>query len=212
MTNVQAPAPPYLGPPAHFSPGDNKPIHRVVIHSTVSDCKPGGARATAAYFRSQGAGGSAHYAVDPGEVVQAAYDSVVAWHAPPNQHSLGIEMCDRPGPVPDDPPGSARRKALRRSWRWVQPSQRAMLDRTARLTAQLCLAYDVPIQWIGVERLRAGERGITSHANVSQAWHQSTHWDPGWWPRRRFMRLVRAHAKELQAPREYPSKRKGQKR
>lgn len=169
----------------------------MVIHSTVSACEPGSARQTAAYFRSPSSGGSAHYVVDPAEVVQVVYDGVIAWHAPPNQHSLGIEMCDTPGPVPDDPPGSARRKALRRAWRWVRPNQRQMLHRTAQLTAQLCLAYDVPITFLSADELRQGRRGITTHANVSGAWHQSTHWDPGWWPRRWFLRLVRRYAKKM---------------
>lgn len=193
-----APAPPYLGPPFRYSSGSNKPIWRIVIHSTVSRCEPGGARAIAAYFRSNSAAGSAHYVIDPAEVVQSAYDSVIAWHAPPNQHSLGNEMCDIPGPVPDDPPGSARWKALRRAWRWVLPNQQRMLRRTAELTAQQALAYDVPIVFLKPDELLQGRHGITTHANVSKAFHQSTHWDPGWWPRRRFMRLVRKYARQIE--------------
>ena len=203
MARFPAPSPKYLGPPSRFSSGSNKPIKRVVIHSTVSPCEPGGARNIAAYFRSSSAGGSAHYITDPGEVVQVAYDSVIAWHAPPNDNTLGIEMCDIPGPVPNEKRGTARWKALRRSWRWAKPNQRAMLDRTAKLTAQLCLAYDVPIRFLDVGSLKAagqhGARGITTHANTSLAYGQSTHWDPGWWPRYGFMRRVRKHAKRLRA-------------
>jgi hypothetical protein len=194
---IKPPSPDYYGPPARQSGNGNKPIHRVVIHSTVSPCEPGGARNIAAYFRSNTAGGSAHYVVDPTETVQAAYDSVVCWHAPPNSNSIGIEMCDIPGPVPNGPP--ARLQQLRRSWRWVKPNQQAMLRRTARLTARLCLAYDVPVRYVGPRALRAGKHGITTHAAVSQAWHQSTHWDPGFWPRAEFMLLVRAHARRLRA-------------
>lgn len=199
MPRFAAPSPPYLGPAAHTTAGNNRPIDRIVIHSTVSPCKEGGARDIAAYFRSFQAGGSAHYVVDPAEVVQVVYDGVIAWHAPPNPHSLGVEMCDIPGPVPGDKRGSARWKALRRSWRWARKPQRQMLRRTARLTADLCLAYDVPPRWVGTRGLKAGRRGITTHAAVSGAWHQSTHWDPGWWPRRRFMRLVRRRVKRLRA-------------
>lgn len=197
MSKHKPPAPFYAGPPAHFTAGENKPIHRIVIHSTVSACKPGGAREIAAYFRDPKAGGSAHYVVDPDEVVQAAWDSVVCWHAPPNQNSLGIEMCDTPGPVPGDKPGSAKWKAAQRAWRWLQPNQQAMLKRTARLTAQLALAYDVPIHFLDVTHLRAGRHGITTHNNVSLAFGESTHWDPGFWPQHRFMRLVRAEVKRL---------------
>lgn len=196
--SVAAPEPEYIGPPAHFTEGENKPITRVVIHSTVSPCVPGGARQIAHYFQSEKAGGSAHYVIDPEEVIQSAYDSVIAWHAPPNKGSLGNEMCDIPGPVPGDRPGSAAWKAARRSWRWIKPNQRKMLRRTARLTARQCLAFGLPIQFLSPADLRAGMRGITTHANVSAAWGESTHWDPGFWPRRHFMRLVRKYAREIE--------------
>jgi hypothetical protein len=192
---TKPPSPPYLGPPFRQSGNDNKPINRIVIHSTVSPCEPGGARNIAAYFRSSSAGGSAHYITDPEETVQSAWDSVVCWHAPPNSHSLGIEMCDMPGPVPSGTKEHIQN--LMKSWRWTKLNQRKMLHRTARLTAQLCLAYNVPIQFLQPEGLRAGKRGITTHNNVSRAWHQSSHWDPGFWPRRKFIRLVKSYAKQI---------------
>jgi hypothetical protein len=194
---IRPPAPRYIGPPRNHGGSNNKPIHRVVIHSTVSPCEPGGAEQIARYFMTTDRDASAQYVTDPTTTIQAAYDSIVCYAAPPNEHSLHLEMCDIPGPVPGDKPGTARWKALRASWRWTKPNQRAMLERTARLTARLCLAYGVPIQFVGAKALRSGAHGITTHANVSAAWHESTHWDPGWWPRRRFMRLVRAHAKKL---------------
>jgi N-acetylmuramoyl-L-alanine amidase CwlA len=179
VTQYKAPAPPYVGPAAHTSSGSNKPVNRVVIHSTVSPCEPGGARRIAAYFRSPSSGGSAHYVVDPGEVVQVVYDNVVAWHAPPNENSLGVELCDMP---------SATSAA-----RWADKDHRAMLDRAAQLTAQLCLAYGVPPRFRTVVGLRLRRRGVTTHANVSKAFGQSSHWDPGAWPRAAFMRDVRRY-------------------
>lgn len=200
MTLYPPPSPRYIGPPAHHSGDGNKPINRVVIHSTVSPCVPGGAEQIARYFTTEEAGGSAHYVIDPETVIQAAWDSVDCWHAPPDKGTLGLEMCDIPGPVPGERRGTARWKALRRSWRWVRPAQRQMLNRTARLTAQLCLAYDVPVVFLTARQLkRQGTlaRGITTHANTSAAFRQSTHWDPGWWPRFRFMRLVRKHVRQI---------------
>lgn len=180
---VQPPSPPYLGPPAHDSGTGNKPIHRVVMHCTVSPCRPGGARDIAAYFRSPSAGGSAHYVVDPGEAVQAAYDSLVCWHAPPNSHSLGVELCD---PMT----GSGLR--------WHDPSHLAMLQHAAKLVAQLCLAYDVPIRKIDATDLKNGRHGICGHADVSDAFKQSTHWDPGpAFPWAVFMGMVRGAATDL---------------
>lgn len=197
MTRYPAPVVPYVGPAAHTTDGPNKPIARIVIHSTVSPCEAGGARKIGAYFRSQTSGGSAHYIVDPGEVVQSVFDGVIAWHAPPNQHSIGIEMCDMPGPPPSRPMSAAWWRRFRKSWRWARPAQARMLERTAKLTAQLCLAYDVPAVYVDAAGLRAGRRGITTHNEVSTAFEQSTHWDPGVWPRRSFVRMVRAEVKRL---------------
>jgi N-acetylmuramoyl-L-alanine amidase CwlA len=176
------PSPRYLGPAAHTSGPGNKPINRIVLHSTVSPCVPGGAEQIASYFRSQSAGGSAHYVVDPSEVVQVVYDDVIAWHAPPNGHSLGIEMCDMPSQSME---------------RWNDQNHVKLLKRAARLTAELCLAYDVPPFYVPASKLVTGGRGVTTHNDVSEAFHQSTHWDPGAWPRRLFMRTVRAEIKKI---------------
>lgn len=193
MTRYPPPDPPWEGPAAHDSGPQAEPFSRVVIHSTVSPCEPGGRHDIAAYFRSPQSGGSAHYVTDPVGVVQCVHDHVVAWHAPPNPRTLGIEMCDIPGPLPGDHFIKAVWRAARRTWRWRRPNQRAMLHVTAQLTAELCLAYSIPAVWLGPRQLRSGKRGVTSHNNVSRTWHESTHWDPGFWPRRRFGKLVRAY-------------------
>jgi hypothetical protein len=207
MLLFQAPAPPYVGPPRHHGGVGNKPIWRIVIHSTVSACEPGGARQIARYFMGTDRYASAHYTVDPEEVIQAAYDSLVCYAAPPNEHALHIEMCDVPGPVPGDKPGTARFKAALKAWRWNRANQKAMLRRTARLTAELCLAYGVPIRFVNWRRLRAGgvngsaasAHGVTTHVQVSRAWRQTVHWDPGFWPQRRFMKMVRQEADAIRA-------------
>lgn len=182
MTNYPAPSPAYIGPPAHLSSGSNKPIKRIVIHCTVSACVEGGARSIAAYFKSPSAGGSAHYTVDPGETIQCAFDSAIAWHAPPNQHSLGVELCDPMTDHTSDPKGK----------RWVDANHQRMLKRAARLVAALCLAYEVPPRLLTVAQVKAGQAGICGHTDVSQAFGQSVHWDPGpHFPWDDFMALVK---------------------
>lgn len=194
---VPPPNPEWKGPAAHDSGPGNIPATRVVIHSTVSPCEPGGRYDIAAYFRSEASGGSAHYVTDPVGAVQVVSDHTVAWHAPPNAHSFGIEMCDTPGPLPGDSLPRAAVKALKRSWRWRRPNQQALLHVTAQLCAQLCAAYGIPPVYVGARALRRGRHGVTTHNNVSRAFGQSTHWDPGFWPRRRFMRLVRTYHHHL---------------
>lgn len=179
-----APNPPYKGPPANHGGPINKPIHRVVIHETQGECVKGAAAATAAYFRNTTRDASAHYVVDPATVVQATLDSYVAYHAPPNLHSLGVEICGV-----SDPKSRAR---FRRG-----TGNREALERAQLLVAQLCLAYDVPPWFQSAKSLRAGKRGVTTHAEVSKAWGQSSHWDPGAWPRYWFMRGVRAHVRRI---------------
>ncbi|MGH3502320.1 MAG: N-acetylmuramoyl-L-alanine amidase [Nocardioidaceae bacterium] len=182
---MKAPAPRYIGPPRNHGGASNKPIHRIVMHSTVSPCEEGGARNIAHMFETTTRDASAHYIVDPGEVIQGLYDSYVGYHAPPNQHSLGVEMCEYP-------------KHTRKS-RWFKDKDHVrMLKRAAKLVAQLCLAYDVPIQWVGGKELREGKHGITGHANVSWAWHETTHWDPGAFPHVEFVEMVQAEADKLQ--------------
>lgn len=186
MTGYPPPSPLFIGPPSKYSQGYNKPILRIVIHSAVYPPVRGAARRIAQYFKSPQARGSAQYCVDPWEVIQSAWDSMICWHAPPNPQTLGIEMCD----IPDNQPKSRLKR-----WRWAGLAHRATLRRTARLTAELCLAYDIPIRFLGVAELkRKGPRaatGITTHHRTSLAFRQSTHWDPGAWPRVRFMYLVR---------------------
>lgn len=192
------PSPPVVGGhPANHSGTGNHPYTRVVIHSAVTPCRRGMARRLGAWNAEGSTGGSWHYATDPGEVIQCSYDSYVCWHAPPNLHSLGIEMADTPGPVPGDKRGTAAWKAARRSWRWVRADQRAMLRLTAHLTARALLAEGLPVLFVSARGLRKGRRGVTTHANVSRAFGQSSHWDPGFWPRRWFMRMVRAEARRI---------------
>ena len=185
--------------PAHssnYGDRENHPIKWNVIHSTVSPCVPGGARNIARLIDQNhpNQGKSWQYVIDPAEVIQCVGDSFVAWHCGFNTHSLAYEMCDVPGPVPDDKPGSAAWKAAKRAWRWSRPNQIKMLNRTARLVARNSLAYDIPMRFVGVKGLLAGKRGITTHACMSKAFKKSTHWDPGFWPKRTFVLLVRAHA------------------
>lgn len=186
MTKYKAPEPPYVGPPHRHSGQGNKPITRIVLHGTVSAPVKGGARDIARYFRSPSAGGSAHYIIDPGEVVQSAYDSWVAWHAPPNPHSLGIEFCDWVGkngtPLPLD------------RW-WKDDAHWDMLRLGSRLVAELALFYKVPRTFVGAAALKTGRGGLCEHSDVSEAWHQSSHWDLGEFPRQRFLRLVRNEVK-----------------
>ncbi|MGI5493780.1 peptidoglycan recognition protein family protein [Microtetraspora malaysiensis] len=156
--------------------GRQAQVTRIVIHATVSPCVRGGAQAVARYFQSRGAGGSAHYVVDPGEVVRCVTEDVVAYHAPPNTGTIGVELCD-----PQKGPAS----------RWKDDDHEAMLVRAARLVRQIAARWDVPLRRLSVAEVRAGKRGICGHVDVSKAFGQTDHTDPGdGFPWNRFMELV----------------------
>ncbi len=162
-----------LGYAGHTS-GPNGTVTRVVIHATVSPLQPGGARANARYFQSPSAGGLAHYVVDADEIVACCDEDISCWHAPPNQGSIGIELCD---PQTGD--------------QWGDPDHQKMLALAAKLTADIAARHQIPLVWRDASQLRAGNAGICGHADVSQAWHKTDHTDPGpYFPVDQFMQLV----------------------
>lgn len=183
---AEPPAPLYVGPAKYQGPATNKPIRRIVIHGTVSPTVEGGAMAVARYFREVATRpSSAHYVTDPGEDVQVVYDSVVAYHAPPNTGSIGHELCDLVVDGNDD---------LLPMKRWGDKPHTRMLRRAARLDAALCLAYNIPIRKVGPIGLRLGRKGICGHDDVAKAWGQTDHRDPGNFPWKRFIRMVKCEA------------------
>lgn len=145
----------------HYHPGGNANPTRIVMHRTESTMRPGGARAVARYFASTTKTVSAHLVCDPTEVIRSVRDEDVAYHAPPNSHTLGLEMC---GYSRDDD--------------WHTPVGQAELALAAQAVALWCRQYALPAVWLTPTDLRAGVRGITSHANVARAFGQTTHTDP----------------------------------
>lgn len=107
---------------------------------------------------------SAHYAVDADSIVQCVRENDIAYHAPPNTHSLGIEHA-----------GYARQTREQ----WLDDFSQRELRLSAQLMAELLQKYDLPLVFLSPADLVAGRRGITTHANVSKAWGQTTHTDPG---------------------------------
>lgn len=150
--------------PAAKHGGSQSSVVRIVIHGTVSPCVEGGAGNVARYFQSKSAGGSAHYIVDPGETVAAVRENVVAYHAPPNTSTIGVELCD-----PQAGPSS----------RWDDDNHQRMLQRAAVLVRQIAARWDVPLRRLSVADVRAGKRGICGHVDVSHAFGQTDHSDPG---------------------------------
>lgn len=170
----------------HRSPGGNVPPTRQVVHATCPtqpkdvawfwSSGSGMAEATARYFQGSGSGGSAHYVGDVGELVQCLPSDAVAWHAPPNPHSLGYEICGQ-------------------SWytreQWLSTPVWPAVERVAAQVRADAHQFGIPIRRLSVADVRAGLHGQCGHVDVSEAFRQSDHTDPGpGFPWDRFMQLL----------------------
>lgn len=167
-------------------PGNLQPT-RIVIHATCPNIgypaasAPGRALSTARYFQSPAAGGSAHYVVDPAGEQHCVPDAHIAWHSPPNPRSIGIEICAEGGDYP---------RSYSRA-QWLSDPVWPAVQRAAARTRELCQRFGIPAVKLSVADLQAGRHGICGHVDVSRAFHQSSHSDPGAgfpWPE--FLALV----------------------
>ena len=153
------------------------------MHGTVSPDNPGTARAIARDFASTSTKKSAHYIVDPAEVIQTVRDHVVAFHCGWNTGSVAVEMCDeQQGPAS----------------RWADADSKAIIARAATLVAELCLAYEIEARRPSVAELKAkGPHGIYGHNDSRLAFGNTTHVDPLDFPWDDFLVLVRQEMSRL---------------
>jgi N-acetyl-anhydromuramyl-L-alanine amidase AmpD len=108
---------------------------------------------------------SAHYYADSDSVVQGVRDDRIAYHAPGcNEHWIGIEHA-----------GYARQSRDE----WLDAFGQRMLSLSAQLTARKAREHGFPLEFVDAAGLLAGKHGITTHAEVTRAFHRSTHLDPG---------------------------------
>lgn len=151
----------------NFTRLTTRPIDLVVIHDMEYPERLDAAEAVANWFGGPNAPrASAHLCIDADSVVLCVPLESVAWHAPgANHNGVGLEHA-----------GYARQSREE----WLDEYGRAMLELSAMATAALLDRYDIPLQRVTVDELKAGgARGITSHGDVSLAFRKSTHTDPG---------------------------------
>jgi N-acetyl-anhydromuramyl-L-alanine amidase AmpD len=166
----------------HFTPASRgkADIDVIVLHTMEFPETPDAAERVAHYFQTTSREVSAHYNVDNNSVVQCVREDDVAYAAPGNNWN-GIQI---------EQSGFARQTAAG----WNDAYSKALLERTARLIAEITKRYAIPIVPLDAADLRADRRGVTTHVAVSRAWGRSDHTDPG----RAFpLGKVLARAKEL---------------
>ena len=62
---------------------------------------------------------------------------------------------------------------------WSDVYSTAAIENAADVAAQYCLKYDIPVKQLSNDELRAGEKGIVGHVQVSAVFPGTGHFDPG---------------------------------
>lgn len=137
----------------------------IVIHTMEAPEAPFTAENIAAYFARGEVQASSHYNLDADSIVQGVPEKDVAWAAPGANHD-GIQF---------EHAGYAGQGATG----WADSYSQAMLDRSARLAADVCFRNQIPPRFLTNAQIAAGEKGICTHNQISQVYRQSDHWDPG---------------------------------
>lgn len=197
IENAATSEPPSSGPVFEFiearhytkEPRSLASILTIDLHSTENPIRKGVARNVARWFNGPSAPqASAHFLVDRDETIQGVRLDHAAWAAPgQNVTGVQVEMVGQ---------------AFKTDWLKWGPGDRdgrQVMERTAELVAWLCEHLEIPVRRVTPDGLRAGERGITTHAAVTEAFHKSSHLDPGGagdkrWPWPEFLTAVRARS------------------
>jgi len=108
---------------------------------------------------------SYHYVLDTDKVFPLVRDDYRA-HAASGGNTQGLHVCF---------PG----KAAQTPTDWHDPISAAQLEQCARWLADKSVEYDIPLFRLTPVDLIVGNRGVCGHVDVTNAFHQSTHTDPG---------------------------------
>ena len=178
----------------NVTPAKGRAIDVVVMHTMEIAERKDAAEICARWFAAPASRVSAHYCVDANSVVQCVRESDIAWHARGgNTTSIGVELA-----------GFARQ--TRKDW--ADAYSTAVLRRASSLVADVCRRRGIPVRWLAAADLVAGRHGITGHADVSEAYGKSDHWDPGpGFPVERLLALVRAEQARAKAKKPPPTAR-----
>lgn len=162
-------------------------IDTLVIHTMQVPCKAGAAEAVARRFQVGERKVSAHYCIDPENVVQCVHETDVAWHCPKaNRRGIGIELAAYGVPVP---------ASGRAATDWSSSEAQSMLLLAAEVAAQVCERWSVPVVHLTEQEIQHGARGFVGHVDVTRAFPGSgTHVDPGpGFPWQQFLAQVASH-------------------
>jgi hypothetical protein len=123
------------------------------------------ARAMATYQLSPSAGGSYHLVVDrEGGTARENDDEYIPWSAAWTGNRRGFHV------------SLAGQAAFSRDQWLARPRQ---LEKLAEIMSAYSRRYGIPLIKRNGADLRAGKWGVCGHADISAAWGETDHWDPG---------------------------------
>ena len=153
----------------NYTKAERTAVDVIVVHTIEAVEASFTADNTAGWFASgkRAPRASAHYCLDDDSTICCVPESDVAWAAP---------GCNRTG-IQLEHAGYARQTREQ----WMDTFSMRMLKRSAKLAAAICKRWDIPPVFVDAEGLMRGERGITTHAQVSKGpgKDKTNHYDPG---------------------------------
>lgn len=164
--------------PASFTNADRTSVQLVVIHTTEGSAHTWSAEDGAAYDARRTDGTSTHYFHDADSTIQCVETRDQAHTAKGQGNRRGIhhELCTKVS------------KAV-----WSDVYHRAMLLRAAKQAARDCRKWGIPAVKLSASQVAAGVKGVCGHVDISNAFGQSDHTDPGKnfpWPQ--FIGMIKA--------------------
>lgn len=197
----------------NFTKGRRYPVRLLVVHTMENNEIDTSAKSCAYWFANQPkrgtlvnakiipdpngkpwGGSSAHYCVDRGTIWQSVLETDTAWHAGAvNDYAIGIEHAGR---------------AAQTAAGWQDEYSQGLLKRSAKLAADLCRRYRIPVERLSNDQLEVGKAGFCGHVDVTNTFGPAHgHTDPGTaFPWDQYLGLVKAalDGTELVAPAEAP--------
>lgn len=154
----------------------------IVIHTTEGSSHGNSAEDGAAYDARRTDGTSAHYYIDNTSVVQCVRTTDRANTARASGNRIGIhyELCGRAAFTPAQ---------------WSNAYGTAMLRLAAKQAARDAKKHGIPIVKLSVADVKAGKKGFCGHVDISYAFGESDHTDPGKsFPWATFLGMVKEYA------------------
>jgi hypothetical protein len=156
-------------------------VRFVCVHTAECSLGVTAAEGLQNFFSMSSTGVSTQYAVDPDSVEQSVPEAAIAYAASHHGNLWGIHV-EFAGWAKETPT------------EWDSPANVRMLDLAAQLFADVCARWDLPVEFVDAAGLLAGGCGVTTHHEVSAAWKESTHYDPGTgFPMLAFLAMVRGY-------------------